>query len=84
MTPPRITRLGGYNSSGESGFIQDADGKPTGELALTDTERHRMTVGLTFSIRNPLFPTHIRLNYEKYWYPRGGAKVSEQDSLSVN
>ena len=54
------------HSSGESGFIQDADGKPTGELALTDTERHRMTVGLTFSIRNPLFPIHIRLNYEKY------------------
>ena len=69
------------HSSGKSGFIQDADGKPTGQLALTDTERHRMTVGLTFSIRNPLFPTHIRLNYEKYWYPRGGAKVSEQDKL---
>jgi len=30
---------------------------------------------------NHKFPTDIRLNYEKYWYPHGGAKESEQDKL---
>lgn len=48
---------------------------------LTDAERHRMTLGTTFSIRNPYFPTDLRINYEKYWYPHGGAKESEQDKV---
>ena len=50
-------------------------------LKLTDAERHRLTLGATFALRNPYFPTHLRLNYEKYWYPHGGAKESEQDKL---
>ena len=40
-----------------------------------------MTLGLTFAVRNPYFPTDLRLNYEKYWYPHGGAKESEQDKI---
>lgn len=37
--------------------------------------------GLTFHVANKYFPTDIRLNYEKYWYPHDGAKESEQDKL---
>ncbi len=82
----RISYLGRYDymqdhSSGKSGFVADATGQSTDRLALTDAERHRMTLGATFSVRNPYFPTDIRLNYEKYWYPHGGAKESEQDKL---
>lgn len=54
----------------------------TGKLILSDAERHRLTAGLTFSVRNAYFPTDIRLNYEKYWYPNHGTpKESEQDKL---
>ena len=47
-----------------------------------DSQRHRLTAGLTFTVRNKFFPTDIRLNYEKYWYPHAGTpKESEQDKL---
>lgn len=47
-----------------------------------DAERHRLTAGMTFHVFNTSFPTDIRLNYEKYWYPHGGVpKESEQDKL---
>ena len=62
------------HSSGKSGMAGSL-------LKLTDAERHRLTLGVTFALRNPYFPTHLRLNYEKYWYPHGGAKESEQDKL---
>lgn len=62
--------------SGKSGMTDD--GK---RLILTDAERHRMTLGVTFGVRNPYFPTEIRVNYENYWYPQGGAKESEQDKI---
>lgn len=76
-----ISYLGRYDwmqdhSDGKKGFADDAT-----RLQLTDAERHRMTLGATFSVRNPYFPTDIRLNYEKYWYPHGGAKESEQDKF---
>lgn len=76
-----VSFLGRYDymqdhSSGKSGF---EDGSAL--LKLTDAERHRMTLGSTFYVRNPYFPTEIRLNYEKYWYPHGEAKESEQDKL---
>lgn len=65
----------GNHSDGKKGF--DA-----GRLVKTDAERHRLTAGLTFSVRNKLSPTDIRLNYEKYWYPCNGTpKESEQDKL---
>ena len=76
-----VSYLGRYDymqdhSSGKSGFEPESL-----QLMMTDAERHRMTLGLTFSVRNKFFPTDIRLNYEKYWYPNDGAKESEQDKL---
>ena len=68
-------------------FMNDhSDGKKglsdKGDLVLSDYERHRLTAGLTFHIDNKYFPTDLRLNYEKYWYPNGGkAKESEQDKV---
>ena len=64
------------HSSGKSGMDET-----TGKLVLTDAERHRMTLGTTISVNNRYFPTDIRLNYEKYWYPHGGAKESEMDKI---
>ena len=64
------------HSSGNSGF--DESGK---KLVLTDAERHRMTLGVCLGVRNSFFPTEIRFNYERYWYPHGGAKESELDKL---
>lgn len=64
------------HSSGKSGLAED--GK---HLVQTDAERHRMTLGVTLAVRNRYFPTDIRFNYEKYWYPHGGAKESERDKL---
>lgn len=70
-------------SDGKKGWTSPAPSQG-GEkrLAQSDAQRHRLTAGLTFSVRNPYFPTDIRLNYEKYWYPNGGMpKESEQDKL---
>lgn len=64
------------HSDGKKGFAEG-----TTRLQQSDAQRHRLTVGLTFHVANPYFPTDIRLNYEKYWYPHGGAKDSEQDKL---
>lgn len=51
-------------------------------LIISDYARHRLTAGLTFHVRNHDFPTDLRLNYEKYWYPDNGiAKESEQDKI---
>lgn len=79
-----ISWLGRYDwmqdhSSGKQGF----ESSNVSQLVKTDAERHRMTLGTTFSLRNNAIPTDIRLNYEKYWYPHGGAKESEQDKLVV-
>ncbi len=65
----------GDHSDGKNGFEED------GTLTISDYERHRLTMGVTFAVRNPYFPTLIRFNYEKYWYPDGGAKTSEQDKF---
>lgn len=68
------------HSDGKKGFETLADGSK--KLVMSDAQRHRLTAGLTFSVRNPYFPTDIRLNYEKYWYPHHGTpKESEQDKL---
>lgn len=71
------------HSDGKKGWIS-SDSPLYGEkkLVLTDAERHRLTVGMTFHVSNKYFPTDIRLNYERYWYPHGGTpKESEQDKL---
>ncbi len=67
----------GDHTDGSLGFIEGN----TKRLATTDYERHRLTVGITLSVRNPYFPTEIRFNYERYSYPHGGAKESEQDKV---
>ena len=64
------------HSDGKKGFAES-----TTRLQQSDAQRHRLTAGLTFHVANKYFPTDIRLNYEKYWYPHGGAKESEQDKL---
>lgn len=67
------------HSDGKSGFEETAN-----KLILTDTQRHRFTVGLTLHLRNRYFPTDIRLNYEKYLYPHGKApKESELDKIAA-
>lgn len=70
---------------GRSDYMQDhssgKSGMENGLLTMTDAERHRLTIGVTFSLRNPYFPTELRLDYEKYWYPHDGAKESEMDKL---
>ena len=64
------------HSDGKKGFAEG-----TTRLLQSDAERHRFTAGLTFHVANKYFPTDVRLNYEKYRYPHGGAKESEQDKL---
>ncbi len=65
------------HSDGKKGFVEG-----TTQLQQSDAERHRLTAGLTFHVANKSFPTDLRLNYEKYWYPNNGiAKESEQDKL---
>ena len=64
-------------SRGKKVFVEG-----TTRLQQSDAERHRLTAGLTFHVANKYFPTDIRLNYEKYWYPHGCTpKESEQDKL---
>ncbi len=66
------------HSDGKSGFSTSDPSR----LLISDYARHRMTLGMTFSVRNRYFPTDIRLNYENYWYPDGGTpKESEQDKI---
>ncbi len=69
----------GDHSDGKSGFEEDSPNK----LVITDYERHRFTLGTTLSVRNKLFPTDLRVNYEKYIYPHDGAKESERDKFVV-
>ncbi len=69
----------GDHSDGKEGFDED----DATRLVITDYERHRLTVGVTLRVRNPYFPTALRVNYEKYNYPHGGAKESERDKLVV-
>lgn len=76
------------HSDGKKGFENAGEGSigssSSKKLVMSDAQRHRLTAGLTFSVRNKYFPTDIRLNYEKYWYLHNGiAKESEQDKLVV-
>lgn len=72
------------HSDGQKGFeeLPPSQGGAGRVLVQSDAQRHRLTAGATFHVRNKLFPTDIRLNYEKYWYPNNGTpKESEQDKL---
>lgn len=60
-----------------------ADGTKVTGLKVNDAQRGRLTGGVTFSVSKP-FISDIRLNYEKYFYRKGGvAKPSEKDKLVV-
>lgn len=64
------------HSNGSKGLSEN-------KYVLTDAERHRMTLGITFhqKILKKIF-ADLRLNFEKYWYPNDGMpKESEQDKL---
>lgn len=67
-------------------FMTDhSDGKRNEEGLLTtnDYQRHRLTAGATVSLSKP-FRTDIRLNFEKYFYKKGGiAKPSEKDKIVI-
>lgn len=73
------------HSDGKKGFEElpsYGEGQGKKLLVQSDAKRHRLTAGMTFHVANKLFPTDIRLNYEKYWYPNNGTpKESEQDKL---
>lgn len=73
------------HSDGKKGMEElpaNEEGQVVKRLIQSDAQRHRLTAGFTFSLRNPYFPTDIRLNYEKYWYPNNGTpKESERDKL---
>ncbi len=61
----------------------NTDGTKVTGLKVTDSQRSRITGGLTFSINKP-FISDIRLNYEKYFYRKGvEPKTSEKDKLVV-
>ena len=54
-----------------------------GVLKINDYKRHRVTGGVTLSLAKP-FISDIRINYEKYFYRKGGvAKTSEKDKIVV-
>lgn len=54
-----------------------------GALKINDYKRHRVTGGVTLSLAKP-FISDIRINYEKYFYRKGGvAKTSEKDKIVV-
>lgn len=67
-------------------FMTDhSDGKRNdkGLLTTNDYQRHRLTAGATVSLSKP-FRTDIRLNFEKYFYKKGGiAKPSEKDKIVI-
>ena len=57
--------------------------KLAGRLVLTDSERKRLTGGITLSLQRP-FISDIRINYEKYFYPENALiHVSEQDKFVI-
>ena len=57
--------------------------KLAGRLVLIDSERKRLTGGITLSLQRP-FISDIRINYEKYFYPDNALiHVSEQDKFVI-
>ena len=57
--------------------------KLAGRSVLIDSERKRLTGGITLSLQRP-FISDIRINYEKYFYPDNALiHVSEQDKFVI-
>ena len=62
----------------------DGTADAMGTLVATDSQRSRLTGGLTFSFGHKGFNADLRLNYEKYLYPTGAArKTSERDKVVI-
>lgn len=85
----RISFLGRYDYMGDhsNGIAADVGTEQTPQTSLVanDIERHRATVGVTFSLGLP-FSADIRLNFEKYFYARHMAErigVSDHDKIVV-
>lgn len=72
------------HSDGKSYVIStDAEGNETKGLRVNDSQRSRITAGVTFSIDKP-FISDIRLNFEKYFYRKDAAKkTSEKDKIAI-
>lgn len=76
----KISFLARYDMMTDQSDAKTYD-EQTGELAITDYKRHRVTGGITLSM-SKAFRTDLRLNFEKYFYPEGCiAKESEQDKV---
>ena len=71
--------------SDHSNGMRYKDGKEdaSGCLMVNDSQRGRLTGGVTLSLKKP-FVSDIRINGEKYFYKSGGVPhVSEKDKLVV-
>lgn len=72
-----------FMSDHSDGTRYNATDDNIGELIVNDYKRHRVTGGVTLSLAKP-FISDIRINYEKYFYRKGGvAKTSEKDKFVI-
>ena len=72
-----------FMSDHSDGTRYDATDDTPGALKVNDYKRHRVTGGVTISLAKP-FISDIRINYEKYFYRKGGvAKTSEKDKFVI-
>ena len=81
----KVSPLARYDfmSDHSDGTRYDATDDNMGSLKVNDYKRHRVTGGVTLSLAKP-FVSDIRINYEKYFYRKGGvAKTSEKDKFVV-
>lgn len=77
--------LGRYDvmSDHSDGYMSD-DEIAGGYLALDDSQRHRITGGVTLSLDKMFVAADLRLNYEKYFYKTGAViDSSEMDKIVI-
>ena len=81
----KVSPLARYDfmSDHSDGTRYDATDDTPGALKINDYKRHRVTGGVNISLAKP-FIYDIRINYEKYFYRKGGvAKTSEKDKFVI-
>jgi len=81
----KVSPLARYDfmSDHSDGVRYNATDDNIGSLIVNDYKRHRVTGGVTLSLAKP-FISDIRINYEKYFYRKGGiAKTSEKDKFVI-
>lgn len=74
-----------YMSDHSDGIRYNAEGEKdkSGSLIINDYKRSRLTAGVTLSLDKP-FVSDIRLNFEQYFYRKGGVpKTSEKNKLVI-